>query len=207
MLNFLTLFSLYGPIHILQTRYVVVARRSADPTAEGGEVVSQVYDPLGLAPISPTLQPHLPSHYHTRCKASIALTIRNIPGSLFKTTSCFALRGVNIIKIESRPSSVLLLPTPISKTALTLRKQQGSITYSTPVSSVGTPAPCKHWEQLYFIDYEPSEHSAVNSALLNNLSEFCLWVQELGYYHANLQQVDTVSAEWRWRDVLDVVAN
>ncbi len=36
-------------------------------------------------------------------KTSLVFTTRNIPGSLFRALSAFALRDVNIVKIESRP--------------------------------------------------------------------------------------------------------
>jgi prephenate dehydratase len=36
-------------------------------------------------------------------KSTLVLSIRNVPGSLFKTLSAFALRDISLTKIESRP--------------------------------------------------------------------------------------------------------
>lgn len=40
---------------------------------------------------------------NSRWKTSLAFSTRNIPGALFKAMACFALRDLNLTKIESRP--------------------------------------------------------------------------------------------------------
>lgn len=40
---------------------------------------------------------------HTTWKTSLVFSVRNIPGSLFRALSAFALRDINLMKIESRP--------------------------------------------------------------------------------------------------------
>ena len=37
------------------------------------------------------------------CKTSIAISLKEGPGSLFKALACFALRDINLTKVESRP--------------------------------------------------------------------------------------------------------
>lgn len=44
------------------------------------------------------------SHTDATLKCSIAVTIGNVPGALFKITACFGLRDVNIVKLESQPA-------------------------------------------------------------------------------------------------------
>mmetsp|Transcript_30042 Transcript_30042/g.50805 ORF Transcript_30042/g.50805 Transcript_30042/m.50805 type:complete len:378 (+) Transcript_30042:49-1182(+) len=160
-----------------ETRYVVVARR--DPTS------GTMHDPLGIAPTPVTadgvtsVNAQSSTSMNSAHKASIALGLKNIPGALFKMSSCFALRDMNITKIESRPSTIA-----------------NRLTEARSFTK-------KHWDLLYYIDYEPSPSPAVNRALLENLKEFCLWIRELGYYAPGLHAIEAVPSEWN--DIVDVV--
>lgn len=95
-------------------------------------------------------------------------------------TSCFAFREMSIIKIESRPSAVATAP----GSQLTNRK---------------------HWDLVFFIDYEPSDNPATNLALLTALREFCLWVRELGHYYSGMQHIEAAPAQWK--GIMDVIGH
>jgi hypothetical protein len=99
---------------------------------------------------------------------------------------CF--RDIDIIKIESRPALV-------SANTITSVKQR---------QPVGRAFTQKHWDLIFYVDYEPSNDEAVNTALLNNLKEFSLWLRELGSYRSSLQRIEAKTNNWS--EVLDVMA-
>lgn len=118
-----------------------------------------------------------------RRKASIAVSVKNSPGSMFKMISCFGLRDINIIKVESRPSSTVI-----------------------GVSDLCVPSQeFRHWDTIFFVDYEPSTNDATNQALLANLSEFCFWTRTLGSYR-QCGQPNTVTVLSDWGNMVDVLA-
>lgn len=105
-----------------------------------------------------------------RLKSSIVFALPNEPLAIFKAISAFALRGVNISKIESRPAAA--------------------------IGDVFTAA--YHWEYVFYMDLEvSSRHGGVAiettlDAALQNLAEFAISVRELGRYAQNLGQEDRV---------------
>lgn len=90
-----------------------------------------------------------------KLRCSLALTVRNETGGLFKMLSCFSFRGINILKLNSRPAAM----------ALELFGETG-----------------RHWEYVQFIDYEPHQDHAVNDALLVNLKDYSQQVRNFGTY-------------------------
>jgi prephenate dehydratase len=126
-----------------------------------------------LGPPSRTPDNHQP---YAR-KASIALALRNVHGAIFKMSSCFAFRNVDINKIESRPASVAMQLLP------TLSTEARAFTQ-------------RHWDLIFYIDYEPSLDEEVNAAMMRNLEEYCVWIRELGAYQAGLACVDSMPSDW-----------
>lgn len=112
------------------------------------------------------------------------MALRNIPGAIFKMSSCFALRDINIVKIESRPAT----------TAIHLS--------SIPTASRAFST--RHWDLVFYLDYQPSECATVNQSLLSNLHEYSLWIVELGQYYSGLRDEHTQPADWK--TTLDVLA-
>lgn len=95
-------------------------------------------------------------------------------------SSCFALRDVNILKIESRP-------------ATTAMRLMSSVTDST-----------YHWDMIFYIDYDTTAiEERVKDALINNLKEFSLWVRVLGCYNSSIPHSQAKASEWkRTQDLL-----
>ena len=116
-------------------------------------------------------------------KASIAISLKNIPGAIFKMASCFAFRDMDIVKIESRPATV----------CSQLQETQKD----------SKPFTQKHWDLVFYVDYEPKNDPEVNSALLKNLMEYSLWIRPLGLYTSGLSDLKNEPAIWdSLKDVL-----
>mmetsp|Transcript_33193 Transcript_33193/g.53913 ORF Transcript_33193/g.53913 Transcript_33193/m.53913 type:complete len:361 (-) Transcript_33193:272-1354(-) len=92
-------------------------------------------------------------------KCTLAITMHNEAQGLFKVLSCFALRGMNVTKLDSRPSSSAL----------------GTVLQDTV-----------HWEYVFFLDFEPKDENAID-VVVANVGEFCSSLRILGVYQANLK--------------------
>jgi prephenate dehydratase len=180
-----------------ETRYIVIAKTVSSLCMSSSDSISYEDDHSQTSPtkarmiIDPwQLQSCalFPADTITK-KASIALALRNSPGSIFKMSSCFALRDMDIIKIESRPAATAI---------------RVSIPQSPSYKASSRAYTHKHWDLVFYVDYEPSDSDETNRALMNNLKEFSLWVRELGTYCSGLQRVDIKPTNWT--DVLDIMS-
>lgn len=153
-----------------ETRYLIIARY----------VDEQFIDPLHLAVDSQLL-----ATQRENIKSTLTLSLKNVSGAMFRMISCFALRDLNVYKVETRPSN----------TAIGLQ--------DLPSISPGTRF--KHWDLIFFIDYQPSDQNNVNEALLNNLSEYSVWIRSLGTYR-QFGQRQTVTEPSNWSNMVDILA-
>ena len=143
-----------------ETRYIIIAKIDSDSEREA----SRGGDPLNIR-----------SNGHaggnTRSKrGSLVLISVNEPGAIMKWSSCFALRNINILKVESRPAA----------TAMHLNKQQKLISL-------------RHFDVLMYVDYQVPSNSSVNAQLMSNLREFTSFTQTLGIYNNALDRTIEVS--------------
>ena len=89
-------------------------------------------------------------------QCSIAVSLRNETGAMFKALSCFALRNIAVSKVESRPA---------------LRAEALFDDHSVA-----------NWEYVFYLDFEPSPSPAVTEAALANLKEYAYSVRIFGTY-------------------------
>lgn len=144
-----------------ETRYIIIANAAGDALEVAGATGQ---------------------HPDEKLKGSLTLSIKNAPGSMFKMMSCFSLRDINVLKIESRPSSV----------AIGLNDSVGSV--------------FRHWDTIFFVDYEVSQDAVVNAAFWNNLHEYCDWARPLGEYKKFGQQHATITERVDWNTMVDILA-
>jgi arogenate/prephenate dehydratase len=122
----------------------------------------------------PEYQPQY--NYDVKYKCSVAVALTNEANSIFKVISCFALRNLSVFKLESRPAS----------------SAPDWSELATSTSSGGV----RHWDYLFYIDFEPAYSNEINDALMNNLKEFTIWVREFGVYQQNLATVEACRSPW-----------
>ncbi|XP_043690423.1 arogenate dehydratase/prephenate dehydratase 1, chloroplastic-like [Telopea speciosissima] len=93
-------------------------------------------------------------------KTSIVFTLDEGPGVMFKALALFALRGINLTKIESRPQ----------------RKQPLRVVDD---SNTGC---AKYFDYLFYFDFEASMADPRAQNALGNLQEFATFLRVLGSY-------------------------
>jgi len=116
-----------------------------------------------------------------KMKCSVAVALANAPNALFRMVSCFGLRNLNIVKMESRPA------TTAGKTVFRANpKGEGK----------GPPQSIKHWDYIFYVDFEPSWDTDVNDNLMRCLEEFSVGVRNFGMYRQNVPDVLAVHSPW-----------
>ncbi|KAL5218358.1 hypothetical protein ABZP36_019042 [Zizania latifolia] len=98
-------------------------------------------------------------------KTSIVFSLEEGPGQLFKALGVFALREINLTKIESRPHKKRPLRTADNN--------------STPL---------KHFDYLFYMDLEASMADPKTQNALGNLKEFATFLRVLGSYPTDVSE-------------------
>lgn len=93
-----------------------------------------------------------------RLKTSLCVSFGNAPGTFHKVFASFGFRNINIDRVVSRPSTTAL--------------------------EMFTGPSLKHWDYVYYIDYETPCDAKTNERLLATLAEWCLVVRHFGTYPA-----------------------
>ncbi|GLT48421.1 hypothetical protein SLA2020_220490 [Shorea laevis] len=93
-------------------------------------------------------------------KTSIVFSLEEGPGILFKALSCFAMRQINLTKIESRP----------------LRKH---LVRASDFCNNRVP---RYFDSIFYVDFEASMADQRAQNALRNLKEFATFLRVLGSY-------------------------
>lgn len=144
----------------LQTRYILIRKRDG---AVAGKPPPFPHDLTLQIPLQ---------------KRSAAFLLRNEPGALFKLLSCWALRGIDVIKIESRPMHA------------------------------GVPGLCGNaylWDFYLYVDYPapPWQTEAEAAKLWEALQEFSLWQRDFGCYPSHVPR--ELKQEQTWDERVDMM--
>ncbi|CAA6658170.1 unnamed protein product [Spirodela intermedia] len=142
------------------TRFLILAREPIIPKTNKRFKVKL----LELSNYSSSIQSNiLCSKSRFAFQTSIVFTLEEGPGVLFKVLSVFALRNINLTKIESRPQ----------------RKKPLRVVDD---SNNGI---AKYFDYLFFIDFEASMAEPHAQNALGHLQEFATFLRVLGCYPAD----------------------
>jgi len=110
-------------------------------------------------------------------KTSIVFTLPNSPGALYKAMACFSLRDIDFSKIESRPTSALLLQY--------LKFRTSHHTSSSDLKNSNIP----RFRYTFYLDFLASELDEDSQNALHHLDEKATFCRVLGSYPAQSRLV------------------
>ncbi|XP_078181440.1 arogenate dehydratase 2-like [Carex rostrata] len=99
-------------------------------------------------------------------KTSIVFSLEEGPGVLFKALAVFAMRDINLTKIESRPSKKRPLR----------------------ICNDGNGVQSKYFDYLFYVDFMASMAEPNSRNALNHLKEFATFLRVLGSYPIDVNQ-------------------
>ncbi|KAG5545570.1 hypothetical protein RHGRI_017912 [Rhododendron griersonianum] len=138
-----------------------VVRENVDDTAGAAQLVASTgFRDAGVVASARAAEIYGLNILAEGIQTSIVFTLQEGPGVLFKALAVFALRGINLTKIESRPQ----------------RKRPLRVVDD---SNTGT---AKYFDYLFYIDFEASMAEPRAQSALGQLQEFATFLRVLGCY-------------------------
>eukprot|EP00434_Breviolum_minutum_P004022 symbB.v1.2.003540.t2/scaffold196.1/size274459/12 len=100
------------------------------------------------------------------------------PGAIFKLLACWALRNIDVLKVETRPLALgLRAPPNLAKARL--------------------------WDYLFYVDYAVPTEEINEARLWDALGEFSLWHRDFGAYSSQVTRAEKTPQEWS--DMIDLM--
>ncbi|XP_008792326.2 arogenate dehydratase 2 isoform X4 [Phoenix dactylifera] len=130
----------------------VAVQKLQDAGAVASSLAAEIY---GLNILAQDIQ-----HESQLFQTSIVFSLEEGPGVLFKALAVFAMRDINLTKIESRP-----------------RKKK-----PLRVTEDGSNGPLKYFDYLFYVDFEASMAAPNAQNALRHLKEFATFLRVLGSY-------------------------
>jgi prephenate dehydratase len=108
-------------------------------------------------------------------KTSACFALKNEPGAVFKLMSCWALRGLDVLRIETRPFRAGRHAPPGIPSGL-----------------------ARMWDYVFFVDWlAPCGHTEhANAKLWDSLAEFSVWQRNFGTYDSLVTRVEKQPQSW-----------